>query len=248
MRKIPVQFDLPTAKTFFVESHTTVKEFFEQAIDFYGLDNQLEYLLYYRTTLIKDGVLLDRMTRVDMQQDLVTGYERFTGYKVLMVLKNMRRTRTSNKSFNLMYHYFVQQHLRNYYYLGKDENIRVAALKLHSEMEDEETAAIDLNNLLPKSFISRYIDRAIDPKAAELEILQKVVAVFDQISWMSKLEARKAILGIIKKRENFMTHFIRARVHFNDELEDSEVVLGIKPSKLLLVDFESGRYLRKISF
>lgn len=53
-----------------------------------------------------------------------------------MVLKNMRRTRTSNKSFNLMYHYFVQQHLRNYYYLGKDENIRVAALKLHSEMED----------------------------------------------------------------------------------------------------------------
>lgn len=31
-----------------------------------------------------------------------------------------------------MYHYFVQQHLRNYYYLGKDDNIRVAALKLYS--------------------------------------------------------------------------------------------------------------------
>lgn len=124
----------------------------------------------------------------------------------------------------------------------------MAALKLHSEMEDEETAAIDLSSLLPKSFMSRYIDRAIDPKAAELEVLQKVVAVFDQVSSLTKLEARKCLLAIIKKRETFMTHFIRARVHFNDELEDSDIVLGIKPTKLLLIDFESGRYLRKISF
>ncbi len=37
LRKVPVQFDLPTPKTFFVENPTTVQEFFEQAIDFYGL-------------------------------------------------------------------------------------------------------------------------------------------------------------------------------------------------------------------
>jgi len=51
--------------------------------------------------------------------------------------------------------------------LAKEENIRVAALKLHSEMEDEDTAIIDLGGLLPKSFINRYIDKALDPKAAE---------------------------------------------------------------------------------
>lgn len=28
MRKIPVLFDLPTPKTFFLESHTTVQQFF----------------------------------------------------------------------------------------------------------------------------------------------------------------------------------------------------------------------------
>ena len=74
MRKIPIQFDLPTTKTFFVESHTTVREFFDMALDFYGLDEKLDYLLYYRTTLIKEGVLLDCITRVDMLSELVAGY------------------------------------------------------------------------------------------------------------------------------------------------------------------------------
>ena len=105
-----------------------------------------------------------------------------------------------------------------------------------------------MTTLLPKSFMTRYVEKALVPKSAELEILQKVVAAFDEVSYMSKLEARKNIISIIKKRENFMTHFIRARVHFNDDLEDYEIVLGIKPTKLLLVDYESGRYLRKISF
>jgi len=78
--------------------------------------------------------------------------------------------------------------------------------------------------------------------------LNKIVVAFDEISSISKLEARKVLLSIIKKRENFMTHFIRARVHFNDDLDEYDVVLGIKPTKLLLIDFESGRYLRKIPF
>ncbi len=45
-----------------------------------------------------------------------------------------------------------------------------------------------------------------------------------------------------------MIHLVRACVHFNDDLEEYGVVLGIKPTKPLLIDFESGRYLRKISF
>lgn len=44
----------------------------------------------------------------------------------------MRRMKTSSKCYNIMYHYFVQQHLKNFYFLGKDENIRIGALKLYS--------------------------------------------------------------------------------------------------------------------
>lgn len=85
---------------------------------------------------MKEGVLLDSLTRAELYLDAVSTYEQFMGYRVLMVLKNMRRLKTSNKSFNLMYHYFIQQHLKNYYYLTKDDNMKVAALKLYSEMED----------------------------------------------------------------------------------------------------------------
>lgn len=66
LRKIPILFDLPTPKTFFVETHTTIKEFFEVVIDFYNLDENVEYLLFYRTTLFKEGILMDCLTKIEL--------------------------------------------------------------------------------------------------------------------------------------------------------------------------------------
>lgn len=45
-----------------------------------------------------------------------------------------------------------------------------------------------------------------------------------------------------------MTHFVRGRIYFNKDPEDYEAVMGIKPTKILLIDYLSGRYIRKITF
>lgn len=46
-----------------------------------------------------------------------------------------------------------------------------------------------------------------------------------------------------------MTHFFRGKVYLgSEEEEDLDAILGVKPNKLLLVDYDSGRYIRKVTF
>jgi hypothetical protein len=45
-----------------------------------------------------------------------------------------------------------------------------------------------------------------------------------------------------------MAHFIRGKLYFNKNVEEYDIILGIKPTKLLIIDYDSGRYLRKIPF
>lgn len=99
-----------------------------------------------------------------------------------------------------MYHYFVQQHLKNFYFLGKDDNIRIGALKLYSELEDDDASSIDIQQLIPRSFHRRYIAEAHDPKDAEMQIIKKIFNEFDRLKGKERLETRKEILSIIRKR------------------------------------------------
>ena len=62
---------------------------------------------------------MDNFYKVDMKSDQKRIYNKFKGFKIIVVLKNMLDLKTSAKAFNIMYNYFIYQYLHNYYYLIK---------------------------------------------------------------------------------------------------------------------------------
>jgi hypothetical protein len=60
------------------------------------------------------------------------------GLKAIIVLKNMGDASSSPRCYNLLYNYHSQQYLKGMYDLRSADTISIAALKMHSEMDDDE--------------------------------------------------------------------------------------------------------------
>lgn len=90
---------------------------------------------------MEKGSLLDRLNFYSQLQEedyRWKDYQLMRGLQALVVLKNMGDALISPRCHNLLYNYHSQQYLRGMYELRSTDIIRIAALKMHSEMNDDE--------------------------------------------------------------------------------------------------------------
>jgi hypothetical protein len=62
----------------------------------------------------------------------------FTGLSAVIVLKNMDNNDISPRCHIIMYNYCANQYIRGIYSLKGTDIVKIAALKMHSEIHDDE--------------------------------------------------------------------------------------------------------------
>lgn len=90
---------------------------------------------------MEKGKLLDNLNhycQLDQQDYKWKDYQLFQGLNAVIVLKNVEDINNSPRCHSIMYNYCANQYLRGLYSLKSTDIVRIAALKMHSQMEDEE--------------------------------------------------------------------------------------------------------------
>jgi hypothetical protein len=60
------------------------------------------------------------------------------GLYAVIVLKNVNDVNNSSRCHNILYNYNANQYLKGVYDFRSAEIVKIAALKMHSEMDDDE--------------------------------------------------------------------------------------------------------------
>ena len=124
-----------------------------ELVDYYNLDPNIEYLLELNGFLMERGSIFDNFNHyaeVDEEDSRWHDFEDFRGFSAIVVLKNVEDVHYSPRCHNIMYNYCAHQYLRGLYSLKSTDVVRIAALKMVSEMADEENYVFYYDNLLTK--------------------------------------------------------------------------------------------------
>lgn len=108
-----------------------------ELIEYYNLDSSVEYLLEVNGFLMEKGNLLDNLNYyayLEEEDYKWKDYQHFNGLFAVIVLKNVNDINTSPRCHSIMYNYCANQYIRGLYSLRSADIVRVAALKMHSEM------------------------------------------------------------------------------------------------------------------
>jgi hypothetical protein len=100
---------------------------------------------------MEKGNLLDNLnhySEVDDEDLKWKDYEAFKGLSALIVLKNVNDSTFSPRCHSIMYNYSANQYLRGLYSLRSTDIVNIAALKMYSEMDDEEEYLFEFDNLI----------------------------------------------------------------------------------------------------
>lgn len=157
--------------------------------------------------LMEKGNLLDNLnhySEVDDEELKWKDYEAFKGLSALIVLKNVNDSTFSPRCHSIMYNYSANQYLRGLYSLRSTDIVNIAALKMYSEMDDEEEYLFEFDNLITQRKL-----RVLTSEEKE-KYRKHILKQYFKINHISRIEARKEILNILSKSRGFNTHFFKA--------------------------------------
>jgi hypothetical protein len=83
--------------------------------------------------------MLDNMNNycmIDIDDYKLKDYKSFNGFNAIIVLKNVDDVNHSPRCHSIMYNYCANQYIRGLYALKSTDIVKIAALKMHSEMEE----------------------------------------------------------------------------------------------------------------
>ena len=145
-----------------------------------------------------------------------------------MVLKNSNDIFSSPRCHSIFYNYCSSQYLRGLYSLRSTDIVRIAALKMHSEMEDEEKYLFEYDNL-----ISRRKLRSLSPTEKE-NYRKHILRSYYRLGHINRVEARREILDILSKNRGFNTHFFRAEI-FLEDYDELVAWVGLQKERFIIV-------------
>lgn len=163
--------------------------------------------------LMERGILLENLGHFCQLQEedyKWKDYQQFRGLFAVIVLKNADDSSRSTQSQIIMYNYCVNQYLNGFYPLTSDEIIRIAALKMHCELEDEYNYNFEYENLIARSRL-----RGLSSKQ-RLEYRKHILKQYYQVRHLERGEARELILAVLSKNKGYATHFFKCEVYEQD--------------------------------
>lgn len=109
-----------------------------------------------------------------------------------------------------MYNYCIHQYLRGLYSLKSAEIVKIAALKIHSEIDNQTNYNFAIENLVSKRKL-----RTLNLEERD-KFKKHIIKQYFSIKDKSKYETRKEILSILEKSKGFNTHFFKCQIFIED--------------------------------